>query len=137
MQTTTTGFSLIEIMIAVTIIGIMLAVVVPNFMRYREKSRMTGTKAALVSVNAAIDQFHSDTNVYPSTLADLMTKPGEEKVARKWEGPYLTKEAVDSFGNELVYQLNAKGTQPAYELYSWGPHGEGSPQEEWIRFQDI
>jgi general secretion pathway protein G len=127
------GYSLIEIIIVITIIGILAAVAIPGMTRWIKKGKITGTQATLKVVDTEVHEYHNDTNIYPSTLNDLRVRPLEEKVSKRWQGPYSTKEPVDSFGNELVYRLNPKGTQPPYELYSWGQNGEGSPQEEWIR----
>ncbi len=131
------GFSFIEIVIAMTIIGILGAIVVPNLVRYLGQGKKTATQATLKTVQTTIEQFHGDTNAYPSTLGDLQRKPLEEKIARRWGGPYLSKEPLDGWGNDLVYRVNPKGTQPPYELYSWGPHGEGSPQDEWMRAEEV
>jgi len=130
------GFTLIEIIIAVTIMGILAALVVPNITSYMSKARKQATKTTLNTVQNAIHSFHADVSAYPAALNELKTPPADEKLARRWEGPYLTREPLDGWKNELVYNLHPKGTQPPYELYSWGPHGEGSPQEEWIYAQE-
>jgi general secretion pathway protein G len=131
------GFSLIEIVIAMTIIGILGALVGPPLLRWVGKGKITATKTTLKTVNTAIQAFQADTSSYPSMIADLTARPSEEKLAKRWDGPYLDKEPLDGWKHELIYQLNPRGTQPAYELYSWGPNGEGSPEEEWIRAQDV
>jgi general secretion pathway protein G len=131
------GFSLIEIIVAVTIMAIVAALVVPNVWNYMKTAKKKTTGIALSSVSEAIQTFQSDTGTYPATIGDLITKPVDAKIAGRWEGPYLKNEPRDGWGNDLVYTLNPKGTQPPFELYSWGSHGEGSPQEEWIRARDI
>jgi general secretion pathway protein G len=131
------GFSLLEIVIAVSIMAIIAALVVPQVFNYLKKSKKQATKVALSNVQNAIETLQSDTGSYPTTLGDLTTRPVDQKTASRWEGPYLKNEPKDGFNNELVYILSPKGTQPPYELYSWGPNGEGSPQEEWIRARDV
>ncbi len=130
------GFTLIELVIVITIMGILAALVIPTFTSYLRKARVQSTKVALNTIQNAIQAYHADTASYPASLADLKTKPVDEKAAKRWDGPYISKEPVDGWGTELVYSLNPKGTQPPYELYSWGPHKEGSPQEEWIHAQE-
>lgn len=126
------GFSLIEITIVVAIIGLIIGIAVPGLMTARKKANVTATKATLRSLEAAIDEFRSDTGAYPTRLHDLFARPVDEKVSKRWEGPYVKKDVFnDAFGNEIQYQVT-KGQKNPYELYSYGPNGEGSPREEWI-----
>ena len=127
------GFSLIEIVIAVTIMGIIAGLVVPQAVQYLRQSKKRATKVALVSVQEAISLYQSDVGAYPQTLEDLKTKPTDEKIAKRWEGPYIKRSPNDAYGRELQYVLNPKGAKPPYELYSWGPDGEGSSEDGWIR----
>ena len=132
MNSVRSGFSLIEIMIVVGIIGLIMAIAVPKFMGAREKANITATKTILQNFELAIDEFHNDTGQYPVTLHDLFAKPFDEKVAKRWAAPYVKKdEFIDAWKNDLVYNVT-KGQKNPYELYSYGPHGEGSPSDEWI-----
>lgn len=125
------GFSFIEILIVVTIIGI-LSVGVFASLRFIDRARKNTTVQMLQTYQTAIDSFHSDTGAYPNTLQDLVNKPSDEKISKRWEGPYIKKVVeVDGFKNEFVYRIT-KGSKNPYELYSWGPNGEGSPENEWI-----
>ncbi|MGC2310896.1 MAG: type II secretion system major pseudopilin GspG [Candidatus Babeliaceae bacterium] len=126
------GFSLIEIIIVIGIIAALVAAVTVTIRTQLAKSKRKRTEITLKSTEQAVDLFHSDLTAYPTSLEDLVEKPTDEKLAKKWGEPYLAKIPVDGWGNELVYQLNPKGTKPPYELYSWGPNGEGSPKEEQI-----
>lgn len=128
---TQSGFSLIEILVAIAIIGIMIGAAVGAF-QYLGKASRTATDSNLQSVKLALQQFNADTGVYPTTLNDLMVKPSDPKVAKRWRGPYLEKEVEDGWKHPFVYQLNPKGAAHPYELYSWGSNGEGSAQEEQI-----
>lgn len=125
------GFALIEVIIAITIVGIMAAGAF-GVTRWIGKARVTSTKTTLRGLKSSIDEFNAETNSYPTSLSDLLVRPAEEKIAKKWNGPYLDKEVQDGWGNEFQYQLNPKGSQHPYELYSWGKGQEGSPSEEWI-----
>ncbi len=132
------GFSLIEIVIAVSIIGIIMAVLIPGYQRTQERAQRKTTQIALRNVKSAIQQYKNDIRAYPETLYDLLNKPDNEQSARKWEGPYLESESqlLDGFKNELQYDPTPGGEHP-YELYSWGPNGEGSPEEEHISVWDL
>lgn len=137
MRSTSKGFSLIELMVAVTIMGIMVGLVVPAYMAYRQRARRSATVTTLKTLENAIDMFQGDTGAYPATLPELVNAPTDPKISKRWQGPYLKKEVTtDSYGHELVYQVTKGGKRP-YELYSWGPKGEGAPQEEHIVVWDI
>ncbi len=139
MQTVRTarrGFTLIELMIVIAIIAIIGAIVVPSVTSAVRKARIKTTRVGLENVKNAIESYHADTGQYPPSLSDLKTRPSDEKAAKSWEGPYIERELVDAWKNEYVYTLNPKGTQPRYELYSWGANGEGSPAEEWIHARE-
>jgi general secretion pathway protein G len=127
------GFTIIEIMAVVAVIAILAAIMIPTVTGFMRRARIKSTRMLLTNVEQFIQAFNVDVGAYPSSLADLKTAPADEKLARKWDGPYLTKDPVDAWNHELVYTLNPKGTKPPYELYSWGPNGEGSPEGEWIR----
>lgn len=77
--------------------------------------------------------FNAHTGQYPARLNDLLKKPADEKIARKWEGPYLKAKEVpeDAWGSKYVYKLTPQA-EHKYDLYSYGPNGKGSPKEEWI-----
>ena len=131
------GFSLIEIMIVIGIIAVIMAGVFGG-VAVMKRAREGTTKTTLRTLQAAISAFQTDTGVYPTTLSDLVNRPADEKIGKKWgTGGYLDKEIVnDSFGNEYVYRVTKGGKQP-YELYSYGPNGEGSPEVEWIHVWDL
>ena len=134
---TKSGFSLIEMVIAITIMLIIAAVAVPSFFSYIAKGKKTSTISTLRTLETAVATFNADTGSYPMSLSELVNRPTDEKVAKHWEGPYLQKEVtVDGYKNELVYRITKGGKHP-YELYSWGANGEGSPESEWINVWEI
>lgn len=119
------GFSLAEIMIAILIIGLITAVVVPAYNKYKEKGRRTSTIASLQHLKNVIDEFAEDLQGhYPETLQDLIKKPSnlEPEIADKWTEPYLQSKKVplDGWGRPFVYK-HTPGQEHEYELYSNGP----------------
>lgn len=131
----TRGMTFIEITIALLIIGGFLAFVMPRLFRALTGSQVNNTKMALSNVKVQVVQYHTDTHQYPNRLRDLVTRPSD---ARVWKGPYIDEDGLyDGWGNEFVYrQLSAGGKRP-FELYSWGPNGDGAPQEEWVNVWDL
>ena len=134
------GFSLMEIMIAVMILGLVGAMVGPAMFKYFANAKKTTTTSTLKSVQSAINMYKMEVGQYPSKLTDLVQQPrGDDKNSKKWNGPYMGTEdnpvlPEDGYGNELKYKLTPGGKHP-YELYSFGEN-ENSPKEEWISVWD-
>jgi general secretion pathway protein G len=123
------GFSLIEISIVLIIIGLLAGMTIGG-LAYVRQARYTNTDSILKNVKIAIDSFQLHTGMLPASLNDLLERPSNEKISKKWQGPYLDKEPHDAWNNELIYRPTKGGKHP-YELYSWGPNGEAAPEEEW------
>ncbi len=129
------GFTLMEILIALLIIGIM-AVGGGYMMQYYMKAAgKTSTKSSLKVLKTSIVMYEADTGRLPARLRDLVKQPRDEKVAKKWEGPYMEKVPVDGYKHKFVYKPESDGKHP-YQLYSYGLNGKGAPKVEWISVWD-
>jgi general secretion pathway protein G len=127
------GFTLIEIMVVVVIIGLLAAVIVPNVVNKVDEARVTRARADIASIESALTIFRLDNSKYPTTeqgLAALTTQPTDPSI-RNWRpGGYLTKRVgKDPWGNQ--YQYVYPGTHGSeYDLFSLGadaqPGGEGT-----------
>lgn len=128
----TDGITFIEIMIGIAIFGFIVAMLLPVLTGALNKMKLTKAQTNLRFIKMEVENFKMHTGQYPATLQDLVERPSDQKVASRWQGPYLTDDRVlvDGWNNELVYQRT--GGQPPYQLYSWGSEGEGSPQDKWI-----
>jgi general secretion pathway protein G len=127
------GFTLIELIIAIAILVILAGVIGPIVMNQLDKAKVSSTKSNLRSIKSAIDMFKIDTGKYPTKLRDLVEKPREENVAKKWQkGGYLEGGELprDGWSEDFQYKVTPGGKNP-YELYSYGPQGPGSPNSEW------
>lgn len=109
------GFTLIEVLLVVMIIGILAAVVVPRLSGRGKESQITATKGSLASIGLAISVYETDCGAFPPTLQSLMTKGTEAG----WRGPYLDKPAVDAWGKDIAYTPKDN----SFELRSAGPNG--------------
>ena len=117
------GFTLIEILVVVVIIGILGAMIVPNVVGRGDQARVTAARNDLRSVAAALDMYHLDNSQYPTTdqgLEALVTKPAGFPEPKNYNPKgYLPKAPVDPWGSPLVYL----STGDSFELYSMGADG--------------
>lgn len=114
---TANHFTLIEIMIVVVIIAMLAALVGPNIIGNLDKAKAKSTKAQLVNLKDAVQQFYMDLSEYPNALQDLITNPGNDK----WNGPYLEAKNLpkDGWGNDFVYTVPGQDNMP-FDLTSYG-----------------
>ena len=125
------GFTLIEIMVVVIIIGLLASVVVLNILPNVDKAKVNKTKQDIQSLGLALDEFYLDNSKYPTSeqgLTALVTQPTDPTI-RHWKpGGYVQRVSKDPWGND--YQYVYPGTHgKAYDLFSLGadgqPGGEG------------
>jgi general secretion pathway protein G len=131
------GFTLVEILLVVTIIGILAALVIPKIAGRSDEARR---KSAFSDVNGgiktALGMYDVDTGRYPSSLNDLMTQPSDVK---GWKGPYLDNMPVDPWGHAYVYVYPGRKNPSGFDLYSMGPDGQdGTPDDigNWMTSAD-
>ncbi len=117
------GFTLLELLVVMVIIGLLTGIVGPKLFKNIGKSEVKAAKAQIDSLGKALDQYRLDTGHYPTTeqgLNSLVTKPANES---KWEGPYLTKAVpADPWGRPYLYKN--PGEHGDYDLFSYGKDGQ-------------
>ncbi|RKY41500.1 MAG: type II secretion system protein GspG [Candidatus Makaraimicrobium thalassicum] len=127
------GFTLIEIMLVVTIIGILAAMVVP---RLTGRTRQTKSAVAKVDVDVniplALDLFELDTGEFPLSLDYLMDNKDGSDV---WKGPYLKKVPKDSWGKDYYYKYPGEHNKYTYDLYSAGPDGQPGTNDDVVNWE--
>jgi general secretion pathway protein G len=134
------GFTLIEVMVVVVILGILAAVVVPNIMDEPEKARINKAKQDIRALEEALNRYKLDNYDYPSTeqgLKALVEKPTGSPEPKRWKGPYVKKINQDPWQNEYEY-LNP-GTHGKIDVFSVGKD-VGSPDDDignWNLDEDI
>jgi general secretion pathway protein G len=118
------GFTLLELLVVIVIIGLLAAYVGPKYFSQLGKSEVTVTRAQIEAFEKSLDTFRLDVGRYPTTeegLNALMTAP--PTAAAKWNGPYLKKGVpADPWGH--AYQYRAPGTKAEYEIVSLGKDGQ-------------
>ena len=119
---TARGFTLLELLVVIVIIGMLVGYVGPKYFKQVGKSQITVVRDQLHAFGQALDQYRLDTGHYPTTqqgMAALMEKPANET---KWDGPYLKKAVpVDPWGTPYVYKQ--PGDHGEYDLISYGKDG--------------
>lgn len=126
---TTRGFTLIELMIVVVIVGILATLLIPRIMDRPEEARRIKAKADIKSIESALKLYKLDNSNYPTSdqgLLALITKPDTSPVPNKWrEGGYLEAKEVpkDPWGN--IYYYSSPGSDGKdYLIISYGADGE-------------
>ena len=116
------GFTLIELMLVVIILGILVAMVVPRLVGRGEQARQQAAEADIRSnIALALDLYELDSGRYPEKLEDLLKNPGESK-APNWHGPYLKRKPIDPWSKEYNYKSPGQHNED-YDLYSYGADG--------------
>ena len=129
------GFTMIEIMLVVIIIGILAAMVIPNLAGRGEQARVAAAKADIdANLSSALDLYELDSGKYPTTdqgLTALLQKPNASPVPTNWNGPYLKKKRVplDPWGRNYVYASPGSHNTEEYDLSSYGHDGVESKDD--------
>ena len=121
------GFTLLELLVVLLIIGMLAAFVGPKYFGEIGKSQTQVAAAQIESFSQALDQFRIDTGHYPTQaegLGSLFAAPGGNSEP-KWNGPYLKKAAPpDPWGNPYVYTIPSTAPGKDYDLTSYGADGQ-------------
>jgi general secretion pathway protein G len=118
------GFTLVEILVVITIIALIMALAGPRVLNYLAESKTKAAKIQIESLASTLDLYFLDTGQYPTSsegLSALMQRPGSTMA---WNGPYLKGNAVpsDPWGRPYVYR--SPGQHGTYDIISYGADGQ-------------
>jgi len=139
------GFTLIEVLLVILILGMLASVAIVAFRGTREGAKEDTTKLMLDQIETALETFSSHLNRYPTTeegLKALRTKPQfeDEEEGKKWRGPYLTRDPKDGWNHDVNYELLEAGSTEAggkpYKLWSNGKDGTSGNEDDIKNYTD-
>jgi general secretion pathway protein G len=117
------GFTLIEIMVVMVIIGLLMALVGPNLIGRSEKAKSQAAAMQIERLGTVLDTFRLDTGRYPTTQEGLNVLVQRPMGLDRWDGPYMTKAVPkDPWNRPYIYRSPGENGRP-YDLYSLGADG--------------
>ena len=123
------GFTLIELMVVIVILGLLAALVAHKFLKRGEEAKVTTTEVQMKNIEQALKLYKLHNSFYPTTeqgLKALVEKPEEDPVPKNWKGPYIEKIPKDAWGNDFIYISDGK----QFNLISPGPDGEEGTEDD-------
>jgi len=119
------GFTWIELMLVVIIIGALSAMVLPRLVGRSEQARSSATRADIkANIATALKLYELDNGEFPTTDDGLNALLSNASSLTSWNGPYLESKPVDSWGREYQYEMPGKHRPQGYDLYSLGKDGK-------------
>ena len=118
------GFTLVEMLVVITIIGLIMGLVGPRVLNYLSESKVKAARIQIESLSAALDLFYLDIGRYPAANEGLTALVQRPASANAWNGPYLKTSGVpaDPWGHPYVYKV--PGDKAAYDIFSYGSAGQ-------------
>jgi general secretion pathway protein G len=126
------GFTLVELIVVVIIIGLLAGLVVPQFIKQEEKATAKAAKAQIELLGTALDTFRLDVGRYPSSQEGLQALNQKPAGVDRWDGPYLKKDVPsDPWGKPYIYK--SPGDHGPFDIISYGadgvPGGDGTNRD--------
>lgn len=126
------GFTLVEMMVVVVVIGILAAVIIPQFVNTTQDAKISAAKGHVTELESAVDRFYVHMDRYPTAeegLKVLVEAPANDE-SKKWRGPYIKQLRNDPWGNAYQYAVPGTHHTSSYDIWSRGADGADGGEGE-------
>lgn len=129
------GFTLVELMLVLVILGTLAAIVVPKFSGRAEKAKITAARTDISSIELAMSMYEVENGKYPTTEDGLIALVENLDNKMDWGGPYLEKGIpIDPWGNDYIYEYPGRYNIDGFDLYSMGPDEEEGTEDDIVNW---
>lgn len=132
------GFTLVELLLVLVILGILAALALPKFTGRTEQARITAAQTQIAALGTALDAFEVDTGQYPrggDGLNQLLVAPSD---TTGWRGPYMkTDIPMDPWGRPYTYEMPGRMNPAGYDIRSAGPDGQANTADDIVNAASV
>lgn len=126
------GFTLVELLLVLVILGVLAAIVIPKFSGRSEQAKLQAAQTQIGNFTTALNNYEVDNGAYPKSLGDLLAAPRD---AQNWHGPYLQSDVIpkDPWLNDYIYKCPGTHNPTFFDLSSGGPPGGDKVISNWTQ----